>query len=1195
MIEKLMRAVKSNNKKRGKNITIGAVVGMLLSCSAVMGADVVGLEIGKENDTIIFKDKNGALFTPDKEKDPYPNNEWDIEKNTYINNSTISAETTSVDIGIGIKLSGELKVNLTNNGIITASSSNYSPGYGYGIRINSLTGDLTNNGIITGYASVEASVEGYGYGIIIDFLTGNLTNNGVITGYASGEASVEGYGYGIYIDSSLTGNLINNGTIRGSGSGVGLNFGIRINSLTGDLTNNGTTTGSGSSYGYGIFINSLTGNLTNNGAIRGSGSNAGSSFGILIDSLTGNLTNNGIITGSGSSSCNVISIGSLTGNLTNNGTIRGSGSGYSYGYGILITSLTGNLTNNGAIRGSGSGSGSSFGIRINSLTGDLTNNGTITGYSSGSDYDSGYGISITSLTGNLTNTGVVYGKTNTIKIDSTVTTKSAYNCGLLVTDGSKAVEGKVDFAHNYGLAFKVGSDGTYTLDDDYSGKFGQISPNADVVIGYEKDAKGKLDFEKPITEKYTIVNAKSTNNNYDDIKTVSMELKNGILSHDGSEESEIEDFSLDKKYILNGITDTLKVSGMHNKLNNSVINAYRTAVVMGENNSMITLDNTVVNGGVAANSVTVNITGNENNFTVKGDSVINTGEGTTAIKVDGNNNAVVLSGNAIVNGKIESTGSNNILDLDGTGKDGMNMHHDISGFEKMAIDNNVTFFEDMKVTGTNEVTVEGTGVLYLRLKKSDVSFYNTIPTATHAFSENGEMTIKGTSSDEAGTLNFITNGIGREINVNMENISLKNMKIKASSIIDTAEIGEGYIRLGAGSDLGGIVNPKEVKRYNQLNSIYKSIYSSTDEKNLDELRDILNITYIGKNYDYNNIAEEEQLVNLLGYLNSIYTESPYSYSSELSRKSTGMFRDIVTENEFRPNLNNWLIMGGLTHTDGGTKDTYYGKNYYKIDSGSSATNADMKLTGAYMLAKYGYSENLSLGLTLGGNKSEAKLSMSKVKGNSGYLGAFAENYRGNLILKAGAGVQYSEYDADRRVIGGDSHSDKYSDIAYDVYLNGRYSNPMGDNLFLEPYATLSYTYVDQDGANEGSKVLAIETDSKSFDYTVGKVGVDLKKVIPHEKGKSTLTAGVSYTKILDGADEEYITGRFKGGSDFDILVAHKNEHSIGLNAKYALELENGVLFDIKGTYSVERDSHNGSGKNKTKGEWIVGAGMGYKF
>ena len=44
----------------------------------------------------------------------------------------------------------------------------------------------------------------------------------------------------------------------------------------------------------------------------------------------------------------------------------------------------------------------------------------------------------------------------------------------------------------------------------------------------------------------------------------------------------------------------------------------------------------------------------------------------------------------------------------------------------------------------------------------------------------------------------------------------------------------------------------------------------------------------------------------------------------------GMFRDIVTENEFRPNLNNWLIMGGLTHADGGTKDTYYGQNYHGV-------------------------------------------------------------------------------------------------------------------------------------------------------------------------------------------------------------------------------------------------------------------------
>jgi len=76
MIEKIMRAVKSNNKKRGRNITIGAVVGMLLSCSTVMGADVVVLEITKGENGIEFS-KDGNPFEPGIEGDPYPENTWE--------------------------------------------------------------------------------------------------------------------------------------------------------------------------------------------------------------------------------------------------------------------------------------------------------------------------------------------------------------------------------------------------------------------------------------------------------------------------------------------------------------------------------------------------------------------------------------------------------------------------------------------------------------------------------------------------------------------------------------------------------------------------------------------------------------------------------------------------------------------------------------------------------------------------------------------------------------------------------------------------------------------------------------------------------------------------------------------------------------------------------------------------------------
>ena len=1179
MIEKIMKAVKSGNKKRGKNITIGAVVGMLLSCTVVMGEGEKGLEIITGEAGIEFS-KDGAVFTPGSTADPYSDNTW--TNNTYTNNSTISG-TSETGEGYGIEITSKFDGNLINNGEITGTSSKDK---GYGINVADFNGTLTNNGKIT------ATGPNRGYGINVADFNGTLTNNGKITATCTGS----GVGFGIRVE-NLNGELTNNGEITSSSSG-GNSHGIYITSSTelANLTNNGKITGSATGstgQGYGVNVyNNFNGTLTNNGEITGTG-NSGAGSGIRVGkNFNGTLTNNGKITGtsSGSDFAAGVRMDSLfNGTLTNNGEITSSIAKNSANGIFLVGGLSGTLTNNGKLIGiSSNGSGSGLAISGSmSENSELINNGIIAGTGTGATGGNGIYLANAAATdSNIANTGIIYGKAYAINIENNSEGKSIDNYGLLVAGGS--IRSEAAITKNYGLAFKVDESGKYSAkdeaDDSDFAKFGTISGD----------------------DKYTVINAKAIGESATEIEgTDSITLKDGsFLYLDSKDTKQTESISPDKKYVLNGITNTLKVSGENNKLNNSIVNAYETAVVMGDN-SMLTLDNTVVNGGMKADPTdpdgkiisTVNIECNGSALTVKGDSVINTKADGVAITVGGNNNAVVLEGNVIVNGEMKATGKDNILDLNGTGKYGMNMHHDISGFEKMAIDNNVTFSEDMKVTGTKTVAVEGTGVLNLRLKKAEggplaADSAITIPKATHAFSGNGEMTIEGSSKEEAGTLNFITNGIGREILVDMEDIALKNMKIKASSIIDTARFEGNDIHLGAGSDLGGIVNPK-VNKYNSLNKIYKSIYSSREE-NIDGLRDILSMTYLGKNYDFNNATDEEQLANLLTYLNSIYSGTPYSYSSELSRRSVGMFRDIITENEFRPNLNNWLIMGGLTHADGGTKDTYYGRNYHEFDTGSSETSADMKLTGAYMLAKYGYSENTSLGLTLGGNKSEAEMSASKVKGNSGYLGAFAENYRGNLTLKAGAGVQYSEYDADRRTTG-DSYSDKYSDMAYDIYLNGRYSNPMGDNFFLEPYGTLSYTYIDQDGANEGSKVLAIETDSKSFDYTVGKVGVDLKKVIPHEKGKSTLSAGVSYTKIFDGADEEHITGRFKGGSDFDILVAHKNEHSIGLNAKYALELESGVLLDVKGTYSVERDSHNGSAKNKNKGEWIVGAGLGYKF
>ena len=1219
MIEKIMKAVKRGNKKRSINITVGAVVGFLLSCTAVMGA----------NEYLWIKNDGGIKFstdnsTPVSTGNPYKENTWD--GTDYVNNITLNSASTDY----GLKLSGDLSgINFTNNGLIAVTGNNLT----CGISNEGTIGDITNTGLITG-TSTGNSYGNEGNGIYNNGTMGNITNRGLIIGANTGIGTVSRDGYGIYngYSGTINGNIINDGTIIG-------NYGIY---------NSGT----------------INGTVTNNGLIL---ADENRKFGIYSHGTITAILNNGLIKGEENGICNNNEIRQ---NIINNGSMVGGQGGINY-YGTtpIINSglLKGVLKDqerndyfSGGIYGNGRvpkllNIGSMLGIAIRGVSqgagiynvtsgkiGSIINMGSITGTSTGSG--DGYGIyngiktdfsyDKTEIKA-IKNTGVIYGDTNAIitfslysSTESNAIITSLDNYGILATKGNLVINDTngtiTNPPTNYGLHIKD-TDGKVILGSILSGP-------TDIIVDYD-------DGGNEIKRNMTIKNAELEGASGSATETKSITFSGAENYND---------------HIVNGKDKTITASGSGEILG-SIINAYGTAVAFDGTDSQLTLSGTIVNGG--SDGTNNSITGSTNGDTLilQSGDITYVGSGSPASQntvINGNIDmadgidTITVDTGAIINGSVKMGAGDDVLNIvsggkingtldGGTGDDTLNFNpkttralgnseiniqHNISDFETININTNVTLFEKtieddgsiekLSISEVNEINISAGSVLNLRIDTTETNgryeghalFGNTALTINGDAGSLGEgesITESENGIYNVGVLNLVTNGLGKNSIIAMDGITLdEDLFTKTNSILDKAVVLKtdegsgkaGDIRVEADKDIFREVKTSSQK-YEKLNDIYNGVISSTDD-NFIALKNIITIN--NKTEDYTSVTDSEQLAKLLDYLGDIYTGSPYSYSSELSRRSVGMFRDIVTENEFKPELNKWMIMGGLTHADGGTKDTYYGRNYHGFDTGTSNTKADMKLTGAYMLAKYGYSENLSLGLTLGGNKSEAEMSMSKVKANSGYIGAFAEKYRGNLTLKAGAGIQYSEYDADRRTVG-ENYSEKYSDMTYDIYLNGRYSHNIGENLFLEPYGTLSYTYIDQDGANEGGKTLAIETDSKSFDYTTAKVGVDLKKVIPHEKGKSTLSAGISYTKILDGADEEHITGRFKGGSDFDILVAHKNEHSIGLNAKYALELENGVIFDIKGTYSVERDSHNGSGKNKTKGEWIVGTGLGYKF
>ena len=197
MIEKIMKAVKSSNKKRSRNITIGTVIGFLLSCTAVMGA----------GDYLWIKEDSGKIkFSTDSttdsaegtwnERNPYENagNIWDKDTKTYTNNTLLSSNaangknSSGRNISYGLRLSGELTdVNFINNSSI-GEMSGVAYNYGYGIYNESTKmGNIENMGVISGYGT---SSSGYGNGIEnYKGTIGDITNTGVISGYCSSSYS----------------------------------------------------------------------------------------------------------------------------------------------------------------------------------------------------------------------------------------------------------------------------------------------------------------------------------------------------------------------------------------------------------------------------------------------------------------------------------------------------------------------------------------------------------------------------------------------------------------------------------------------------------------------------------------------------------------------------------------------------------------------------------------------------------------------------------------------------------------------------------------------------------------------------------------------------------------------------------------------------------------------------------------------
>ena len=1151
-------------------------------------------------------------------------------------NPPVSADNTSItksddgirDYNIELNESGNGVIgNVSNNNGVILGFANVSANkeLDYACSLvnksgNGVIGNVSNNnGVISGYTNTENKlVDGKNFVSSNEFsgngIYGNLdNNNGVISGYAINEGRFESY----WSNNGVIGNVSNNnGVISGyvNDSSTAGDYYNSNNGIYGNVeNNNGVITGY-----QNIKIGSLTALYSGNG-------------------ISGNVeNNNGVISG-------YTYIDYLDGLNVVNNIFFGNGIAASEDTGV---ELTNDITNSGLIKGS------HIAIAAQSITRDVNNYGIDI-----NNYGILAGRAIFSNFQEVIYTGEEVGQQG--NLESIDIGENNNNLGLQIKLASEMKEGKSDETTGN---VSIDGNGKPIIESIAMGKGGKVTVGGVDKTIVNGTSTGALNTASgtSTTDTDLYVNSSNLNEN-------SNLIINGVGRNTGALTVNTDTFNLDNS-IINGYETALYVKdGKSFTGNNVIFNGgglkNDIAVIKGDDgaNTLNILGNSIINGAVdlgAGNDNLLVSNGTQINGDLDGGAgdkdKLQLGNGTLNMEHplnnhNGNGDTKIDEGD--YRGLAIYHEIKNFENIDIKGAVTLYETAKITGDSNIHIKENSSL--NLRIDPTKKDSKDRIigHALYTAGDKTITGEIHTgNGTITEYEREDGE-TLNG------GTLNIITNGIGvggviamselnlpkvallenTDTNIGTTNLD-SNLYVRTDSIIHSATVHTGNeskivdysnaqvgdIKVTVDPDLFELIPPvdpeppidpidpeppvnKYQPRYTQLNKIYKSLIA--DEDNINAIYPTTSITLLKQylNYPVQNESTitDMALGNLLTLLNEIYTASPYSFSSELSRESMGLYSDAIIDNPFKAREKEWMVYGGLLHESADLKDRYYGKNYHGFDTTDKITNVkvDNKITGAYALGEYGIDSTLSVGGILGGSKNKSDISNgSNLDGNSFYIGGYFKKDIEELRVIGGIGYQYTDYDA-KRVAGNMmqsfSYDNDYSDNGLNIYLSGRYNYALGNDFYLVPKAKLSYTYIDQDSVNEGDKPLAMNIDSKSFDVFEGLIGVDLKKEFLHESGKSALKVGVAYKRILSGYEDDYLTANMKNGSDFDLLVPDKVKNNYIVGVGYEYESQKGILFNVNGSYSFDVKENNSTKDNsRTKNSangWSVGVGIGYKL
>lgn len=677
-------------------------------------------------------------------------------------------------------------------------------------------------------------------------------------------------------------------------------------------------------------------------------------------------------------------------------------------------------------------------------------------------------------------------------------------------------------------------------------------------------------------------------------------------------------------YYAGGVASTIKnIKGNDNDSNISLThvniignNSNDGKIELGAGNDTLTLKNVGVNSitGSGKNTIELNQGSNVGTISLSKDSTsaislmlldvdssidnnITVNDGATVGTIDlssAGNSSVTLNSGKITNVKFGS--GNDMLTYNGG---------NISSVDFGAGDNVLNVRADLDLSNTKISVAEGgtvrntLNVGKISVRSTTVKDYLTLSGDFSAFSNiniEGATKLESSSKLAEGTnINLGSNTLIAGINI--ENGTAKtvlsgaNLEAGENSklIIDTMKADSNTT-----ISLDGITGIENVSKVdtNTIAHIIKEnadgTYSVEANKNLisGEGNNLANGIISSDNGEglFGDITDKEAQAQLLTDITKdMMYSSPYAYSSIVSRKTAEMINNAVMNFDLKADKNQWLAYGSLLGSGKEIQDYYSGVN-------NTTSNINTDIYGAYVQAEYGYTDNTALGFVVGANKSDSDIAKSSLDGKGMYLGGYVKhNYSDNLQIIGGLAYQYNSYESDR--VAGNSnktltYSEKYNDDTITGFVGGKYEYKLSETLTLQPNAKLNITHIMQDGVTESNKEASLKTNSKNFTNIGTEIGADLVKTINVQNGKVDLKVGTSLTYLITGADKETMGANLiSDNTKFDIKTPEQDKTNVKFKVGAQYEKESGVLYNVEGSYITSSNEK----------EWVVGAGIGYRF